>query len=118
MVEQRFGHTMSYIDTISHVNEDFIARWHARQLRVLLLIGLSVIAVAKTCGGILPLSIPEGLCLYLLFSGGYFALTARHRLEHRYQRICTFACFPGAFVTSVLPVYLALIFAVKLIMPD
>ena len=118
MVEQRWGRTMSYIDTISHVNEDFIARWHARQLRVFLLIGLGVIAAARMGSGILPLSIPEGLCLYLLFSSGYFALTARHRLEHLYQRICTFACFPGAFVTSVLPVYLVLIFAVKLIMPD
>ena len=46
------------------------------------------------------------------------AVTARHRLEHLYQRICTFVCFPGAFVTSVLPVYLALIFVAKLIMPD
>lgn len=109
---------MSYIDSISHVNEDFIARWHARQLRVFLLIGLSVIAVARTGDGILPLSIPEGLCLYLLLSSGYFALTARYRLGRLYQKVCAFVCFPGAFVTSVLPIYLALIFAVKLIMPD
>ncbi len=109
---------MSYIDTISYVNEDFIARWHARQLRVFLLIGLGVIAVARMGDGILPLSIPGGLYLYLLLSSGYFALTARHRLERLYQKICIFVCFPGAFVTSVLPVYLALIFAVKLIMPD
>ena len=70
-------------------------------------IGLGVIAAART-----------GERVYLLVSSGYFVLTALHRLMCLYQKICTVACFPSTFVTSVQPVYLRLIFAAKLIMPD
>ena len=95
MVGQYWKDTISYIDSISHVNEDFIARWHARHPRVFLLIVLGVIAVARTGGAILPVPIPEGLCLYLFLSSGYFALTARHRLERLYQKFVPPCAFPA-----------------------
>ena len=61
---------------------------------------------------------PEGLCVYLLLSSGYFVLTVRHLLERLYQKICIIVCFPGAFATGALPVYLVLILVAKRMMPD
>ena len=101
---------MSYIDTISTENEEFLASLYAWQLRLSLLIGLGVLFVEWSGRGALPVSIPQGLCIYLALSSCYFALVPRGRLVRLYQKICTFACFPGAFVTSVLPIYIGLFF--------
>ena len=99
---------MSYIDTISTTNEELLARWYAWQLRLLLLIGVSVLCLEWAGWGMLPVAIPQGVCVYLALSSCYFALVPRGRLMRVYQKVCTFACFPGAFVTSVLPIYIGL----------
>jgi hypothetical protein len=88
--------------------------WNAWKLRVFLLGGLAVIAMNLLTDGILDLDISVWLSLYLLISGFYFALNPQDRVATRWQEWLVRLLFPGAFVTTLLPLYALALFLIHL----
>jgi len=88
--------------------------WNAWKLRVFLLGGLAVIAMNMLTDGILDLDISVWLSLYLLISGFYFALNPQDRVATRWQERFVRLLFPGAFVTTLLPLYALALFLIHL----
>ncbi len=86
--------------------------WNAWKLRAFLIGGLVVIAINLLSDGILDFNIPVELNIYLLISGFYFVINPQDRVATRWQERLVHLLFPGAFVTTLLPIYaLALLLA-------
>jgi hypothetical protein len=86
--------------------------WNAWKLRAFLIGGLVVIALNLLSDKILDFDISVWLSIYLFISGGYFALDPQDRVATRWQVRLVRLLFPGAFVTTLLPIYaLALLLA-------
>jgi hypothetical protein len=86
--------------------------WNAWKLRVFLIGGLVVIALNLLSDKILDLDISVWLSIYLFISGVYFALDPQDRVATRWQVRLVRLLFPGALVTTLLPIYaLALLLA-------
>ncbi len=86
--------------------------WNAWKLRAFLIGGLVVIALNLLSDKILDLDISVWLSIYLFISGVYFALDPQDRVATRWQVRLVHLLFPGALVTTLLPIYaLALLLA-------
>jgi hypothetical protein len=83
------------------------------RLQFLLILGIVLILIDLV--GILPadLGIPVWLGGYLILTSGYFAMDPHRRIEERWQKVLAYACFPGAFVTLLVPFYAGLLFVAK-----
>jgi len=88
--------------------------WNAWKLRVFLIGGLAVIAMNLLTDGILDLDISVWLSLYLLISGLYFVISPQDRVATRWQERFVRLLFPGAFVTTLLPLYALALFLIHL----
>ena len=84
------------------------------RLQFLLILGIILILIDIV--GILPadLGIPVWLGGYLVLTSSYFAVDPHRRIEERRQEVLAYACFPGAFVTLLIPFYTALLFAAEI----
>ncbi len=87
--------------------------WNAWKWRVFLIGGLVVIAINLLSDGILDLDISVGLSIYLLISGLYFAINPQERVATRWQERLVRLLFPGAFVTTLLPIYALALFLAR-----
>ena len=87
--------------------------WNAWKWRVFLIGGLVVIAINLLSDGILDLDISVGLSIYLLISGLYFAISPQDRVATRWQARLVRLLFPGAFVTTLLPLYALALFLIR-----
>jgi len=87
--------------------------WNAWKLRVFLIGGLVVIALNLLSDGILDLDISVWLSLYLFVSGFYFAIDPQDRVATRWQEWLVRLLFPGAFVTTLLPLYALAVFLIR-----
>jgi len=88
--------------------------WNAWKLRVFLIGGLAVIAMNLLTDGVLDLDISVWLSLYLLISGLYFVISPQDRVATRWQERFVRLLFPGAFVTTLLPLYALALFLIHL----
>ncbi len=84
------------------------------RLQLLLILGMVLILIDIV--GILPadLGIPVWLGGYMILTSSYFAVDPHKRVEERRQEILVYACFPGAFVTLLIPFYAGLLFVVEI----
>jgi len=87
--------------------------WNAWKWRVFLIGGLVVIAINLLSDGILDLDISVGLSIYLFISGLYFAINPQERVATRWQARFVRLLFPGAFVTTLLPLYAIALFLAR-----
>ncbi len=87
--------------------------WNAWKWRVFLIGGLVVIALNLLSDGILDLDISVWLSIYLFISGAYFVINPQDRVATRWQERFVRLLFPGAFVTTLLPVYTLLLFIAR-----
>src|SRR6266849_58072 len=87
--------------------------WNAWKWRVFLIGGLVVIAINLLSDGILDLDISVGLSIYLLISGLYFAINPQERVTTRSQERLVRVLLPGAFVTTLLPIYAIVLFLAR-----
>lgn len=83
------------------------------RLQFLLILGIILLLIDIV--GILPtdLGIPTWLAGYLILTSSYFAIDPHRRIEERHQEVLAYACFPGAFVTLLVPFYAGLLLAVE-----
>ena len=88
--------------------------WNAWKLRVFLIGGLAVIAMNLLTDGVLDLDISVWLSLYLFISGLYFVISPQDRVATRWQERFVRLLFPGAFVTTLLPLYALALFLIHL----
>jgi hypothetical protein len=84
--------------------------WDAWKLRVFLIGGLVTIAIDMLSDGILDLDISVWLSIYLFISGFYFAISPQDRVATRWQVRLVRLLFPGALVTTLLPIYAIVLF--------
>lgn len=84
--------------------------WNAWKLRAFLIGGLVVIALNLLSDKILDLDISVWLSIYLLISGLYFVASPQSRVATRWQERLVRLLFPGAFVTTLLPIYAIVLF--------
>jgi hypothetical protein len=84
------------------------------RLQLLLILGIVLILIDIV--GILPadLGIPAWLGGYLILTSSYFAVNPHRRVEERRQEMLLYACFPGAFVTLLIPFYAGLLFVAEI----
>jgi hypothetical protein len=87
--------------------------WNAWKWRVFLIGGLVVIAINLLSDGILDLETSVGLNIYLFISGFYFAISPQDRVATRWQARLVQVLFPGAFVTTLLPIYALALFLAR-----
>ena len=87
--------------------------WNLWQLRAFLICGLAVIATDWLSDGILDLGSPTSLNIYLFISGLYFAASPQSRVATRRQEQLVRFLFPGAFVTTLLPIYALVLFLIR-----
>ena len=89
-------------------------RKNSVRLQFLLILGMVLILIDTV--GILPadLGIPAWLGGYLILTSSYFAVDPHKRIEERRQEILAYVCFPGAFVTLLIPFYAGLLFVVEI----
>jgi hypothetical protein len=87
--------------------------WNAWKWRACLIGGLVVIAINLLSDGILDLDISVWLSIYLFVSGLYFAINPQERVATRRQERLVRLLFPGAFVTTLLPLYAIAIFLAR-----
>lgn len=87
--------------------------WNAWKLRMFLISGLIVIAINLLSHGILDLDLSVWLSIYLLVSGFYFVLSPQDRVATRWQVRLVQIFFPGAFITTLLPIYTLMLFLAK-----
>ncbi|HJY85942.1 MAG TPA: hypothetical protein VKE24_03815 [Candidatus Acidoferrales bacterium] len=87
--------------------------WNAWKLRVFLIGGLAVIAMNLLTDGVLDLDISVWLSIYLFISGLYFAIDPQDRVVTRWQEWLVRLLFPGAFVTTLLPLYALALFLIR-----
>jgi hypothetical protein len=83
--------------------------WNAWKLRIFLLLGLALIVFDNVSEGQLSLGVPRGLALYLIASSLYFAINPQKRVEKAVRRALVYSFFPGAFVTTLVPLYTVLL---------
>jgi hypothetical protein len=83
--------------------------WNAWKLRTFLLMGLTFIILNHANEHVLRLGIPHGLDLYLIVASFYFSLSPQKRVATSGQKMFVFLFFPGAFVTTLVPLYAALL---------
>jgi len=84
--------------------------WNAWKLRAFLIGGLAVIALNLLSDKILDLDISGWLSIYLFISGFYFAISPQDRVATRWQVRLVRLLFPGALVTTLLPIYAIVLF--------
>jgi hypothetical protein len=87
--------------------------WNAWKLRVFLIGGLAVIALNLLSDKILDFDISVWLSIYLLISGFYFVINPQDRVATRWQERFVRLLFPGAFVTTLLPIYAIVLFLAR-----
>jgi hypothetical protein len=87
--------------------------WNAWKLRAFLLGGLAVIATDLLSDGILDLETSVWLNIYLFISGLYFVASPQSRVATRWQERLVQIFFPGAFVTTLLPIYALALFLIR-----
>jgi hypothetical protein len=87
--------------------------WNAWRLRAFLIGGLAVIATDLLSDGILDLGGSTGLNIYLFISGLYFVASPQSRVATRWQERLVRLLFPGAFVTTLLPIYALALFLIR-----
>ena len=78
-----------------------------------LISGLIVIVINLLSDGILDLDLSVWLSIYLLVSGFYFVLSPQDRVATRWQVRLVKIFFPGAFITTLLPIYTLMLFLAK-----
>ena len=85
-------------------------------VRLQLLLILGIVLILIDIAGILPadLGIPVWLGGYLILTSSYFAVNPHRRVEERRQEMLLYACFPGAFVTLLIPFYAGLLFVAEI----
>lgn len=79
--------------------------WNAWQWRAFLISGLIIIVVDMQSEGLVASDSPIWLNVYLLVSGIYFAASPQGMVRTRWQERFVRLLFPGAFATTLLPVY-------------
>ena len=87
--------------------------WNAWKWRVFLIGGLVVIVINLLNDGVLDLDISVWLSIYLFISGAYFAINPQERVATRWQERFVRLLFPGAFVTTLLPIYALALFLAR-----
>ena len=87
--------------------------WNAWKIRAFLIGGLAVIATDLLSDGILDLGGSTGLNIYLFVSGFYFAINPQDRVATRWQARLVRLLFPGAFITTLLPIYALVLFLAR-----
>ncbi len=87
--------------------------WNAWKLRAFLIGGLAVIAINLLSEGVLDFNAPVELNIYLFISGLYFVASPQSRVATRWQERLVQLLFPGAFVTTLLPIYALALFLVR-----
>ena len=87
--------------------------WNAWKLRAFLIGGLAVIAINLLSEGVLDFNAPVELNIYLFISGLYFVASPQSRVATRWQERLVRLLFPGAFVTTLLPIYALALFLVR-----
>ncbi len=87
--------------------------WNAWKWRVFLIGGLVVITINLLSDGILDFDAPVELNIYLFISGLYFAINPQDRVATRWQERLVRLLFPGAFVTTLLPIYAIALFLAR-----
>jgi len=85
----------------------------AWKLRVLLFGGLAVLFFNSFGAFLLGMHIPKGLDFYLTIASCYFAVNPQRRAERYREQVINLLLFPGAFVTSLLPFYSVILFALQ-----
>jgi hypothetical protein len=83
------------------------------RLQVLLILGMLLILIDIVDMFPADLGIPVWLGGYLILASSYFAVDPHRRIEERRQEVLAYACFPGAFVTLLIPFYAGLLFVVQ-----
>ena len=87
--------------------------WYAWRMRAFLIGGLVIIVIDLLSQGILDLEVPIEVYIYLFVAGFYFAINLRSRVATRRQELLVHFFFPGAFITTLLPVYTLVLFLAK-----
>ena len=87
--------------------------WNAWRLRAFLIAGIIIIAVDLLSDGLVASDTPTWLNVYLLISSIYFATNPQDLVRTRWQERLVRFLFPGAFVTTLLPVYTFVVLLAK-----
>jgi hypothetical protein len=87
--------------------------WNAWKFRAFLIGGLVIIVINLLSNGVLDFHTPVGLNIYLFISGIYFVIDPQDRVATRWQEWLVRLLFPGAFVTTLLPIYAVALFLIR-----
>jgi len=87
--------------------------WNAWKMRAFLLAGLLIIATDLLGEGMIDPAVPTWLNIYLLVASSYFIINIQNRVATRWQERLVRLLFPGAFVTTLLPIYALALFLAR-----